>query len=166
MSLFFLCLALAGEPSLGGGPDPRTVVGEPAGPVLSGDVLEAKTKEIAALIRCPVCQGSSVEASPSESARAMRDEVKALVALGYDRDQVTAYFVASYGDFILLEPKKEGFAVWVWLLPPLFLTVAGIGVALHLRGRGLPPPPPPRPPPPDPELGDYLERVRKETAGQ
>lgn len=163
MNVLILLLSLGGawaqSPSTG--PDPRAVVGEPAGPTLSGDALELQTKAVATLLRCPVCQGLSVEASPSESAQALRNEVKVLVAAGYDQEQILAYFEASYGDFILLDPKKEGFALWVWVLPVVFLGLGGAVVMGSMKGR--PAKAAVAIPPVDPALSSYLERVRNDT---
>ena len=107
------------------GPDPETVVGPPSGPPLSGDELEAKTREVASHLRCPVCQGLSVADSPSESARAMKDEARGLVAKGFDQEQILDYFESSYGEFIRLEPKAEGWNLLVWAAPGAALLVGG-----------------------------------------
>ena len=140
--------------------NPSGVVGAPAGPPLSGPELEAATRETATLLRCPVCQGLSVEASPSESAQAMRKEVMALRAAGFSHEQTIEYFEASYGDFIRLEPKKEGFAAWVWALPVLFVVAGGVLVASSV-GRSASSA---QKPAVDPELQQSLERVRRETS--
>lgn len=151
-----LSLALA----LGAGPAPSSMVGEPEGPPLAGEALRARTHEAARLLRCVVCQGLSVADSPSETARAMRDEVEALAAAGYGTEQILFYFEASYGEFVRLEPKAEGVNLVVWGAPLAFLT-AGVGVlvARARRSRVTPAPPAPM------EGGDddpYLRRVREE----
>ena len=117
------------------GPDPTTVVGPPAGPPLSGDALLLETGRVSKHLRCPVCQGLSVADSPSESAQALKDEVQALVAKGYDQEQILDYFEASYGEFIRLQPKAEGWNLLVWGLPPVML-LAGVGlIAFFARAR-------------------------------
>lgn len=131
-----LALALAAAAPVWAGTDPSTVVGPPAGPPLSGDALTAETNAVSKHLRCPVCQGLSVADSPSESAKAMKDEVQDLVAKGYSQDQVLDYFEASYGEFIRLEPKAEGWNLLVWVAPGLAL-VGGLGwVAMTMRRRG------------------------------
>ncbi len=49
-------------------------------------------------------------------------------------DEVTAYFVERYGEWILLEPKAEGFNWAVWLLP-VFLLVGGLAFVLVTARR-------------------------------
>jgi cytochrome c-type biogenesis protein CcmH len=102
-------------------------IGAPDGSPLSGAALESLTEEVASLMRCPVCQGLSVNDSPTPLASAMKNEVRDLLADGYSRDQVLEYFEQSYGEFIRLAPHARGFNLTVWLAPLALLLV---GVAL------------------------------------
>ena len=148
-------------PEAGLGVDPRAVVGEPAGPPLAGEELEARTQALASVMRCPVCQGLSIADSPVDSAVSMRRQVRDLLAAGFSEEQILDYFERSYGEFIRLVPKPEGFNWAVWIAPGVALAI-GVGlVAWRLRrgGRGEPEAGPP------PELDPYLERVRREVSG-
>lgn len=102
----------------------------PAGPALSGPALSARTDEVTAKLRCPVCQGLSVADSHTATAIAMKEQARELLGQGYSEPQALAHFEASYGEFVRLEPKAEGFNLVVWVAPLLFL--AG-GVALLTR---------------------------------
>ncbi len=113
----------------------RLLIGDAEGRPLVGAELEAVTEDVASRMRCPVCQGLSVADSPTPTALAMREEVRDLLAAGYDRDQVMAFFERSYGEFIRLEPKPEGFNLLAWILPVLAL-VAGALALFGRRGRG------------------------------
>ena len=111
-----------------------SVAGAPRGPRLTGAALEAEAKRIAAVLRCPVCQGLSVGDSPSAMATNMRQQIRELVAAGFDEDQILSYFEASYGEFVRLEPPLRGVNWLVWLAPALGL-VLGLGVVWWvLRG--------------------------------
>jgi cytochrome c-type biogenesis protein CcmH len=143
------------------GVDARRVIGEPAASPLAGAALEGATHELASRMRCPVCQGLSVADSPADSAVAMRDEVKALLAMGFTSDQVIEYFELSYGEFIRLEPKPEGFNLLVWIVPLVALAAGITLVALRLRA---PAKSPAAAAEEDPELEAYRERVREEVA--
>ncbi len=79
--------------------------------------LEARTREVASLLRCPVCQGLSIQASPSELAVQMKDVVRQQLKDGKSPEEVKAYFVSKYGEWILLEPKASGANLIVYLLP-------------------------------------------------
>jgi cytochrome c-type biogenesis protein CcmH len=90
--------------------------------------------EIASQLRCVVCQNLSVADSPSETANQMRGVIRERLAAGERPDQVIQYFVDKYGEWILLEPRRHGFTLIVWLLPPL-AAVAGIALAAVLLVR-------------------------------
>ena len=84
-------------------------------PVTAADRVD----RISAELRCPVCQGLSVEDSPSETARSMRALVAQRVAEGRTDDEIRAEFVRSYGDWILLSPPLLSPNGLVWLAPLL-----------------------------------------------
>ncbi len=164
--------ALAQAPAPAGAPeaafeapneDPRGVVGAPRGGALSGPALDTRTEEVAALLRCPVCQGLSVADSPASMAVKMKARVRELLAEGYDEEQVLAYFERSYGEFVRLDPPKRGIIWLVWLAPPLALA-GGFGFvarAMRRRRADAPAPGPSAAPPDDPALAPYLLRVRE-----
>ncbi|MEP7003741.1 MAG: cytochrome c-type biogenesis protein CcmH [Chloroflexota bacterium] len=81
---------------------------------------------IAAELRCPVCQGLSVQDSPSETARAMKDLVAKRVAEGRTDDEIRGEFRRSYGDWILLSPPLLSLSGLVWLAPLAALMAGGI----------------------------------------
>ena len=120
------------------------LLGAPEGKPLQGDALAQRTQEIAAGLRCPVCQGLSIADSPSEMAINMKTEVRSMVERGYTREQIDAYFVKSYGEFVLLEPKFEGVNSLVWLLPIAALALGAFVITRMLRRQSAATPPPTR----------------------
>lgn len=111
------------------------IVGPPRGMPLEGQALAETTHELASLLRCTTCQGSSVADSPSTGALNMRREVEDLLAIGFSGDQVLAYFESKYGQFVLLQPKAEGLNLLVWIGPGMLLLLgAGILVVYLRRG--------------------------------
>lgn len=86
-------------------------------PSAASERLEATTRAVASELRCPVCQGLSINDSPSELAQEMKGVVRDRLAAGESPDEVKAYFVAKYGEWILLEPEARGFNLLVYLLP-------------------------------------------------
>jgi cytochrome c-type biogenesis protein CcmH len=153
--------------------DPRAVVGPPRGQPLSGAALDARAEEVAALLRCPVCQGLSVADSPSSMAQNMKRQVRELLEAGYDQEQILAYFERSYGEFVRLEPPLRGVNWLVWGAPVAGL-LAGLGVVAWAFRRGqrasqVPLPsaeraavaPEPDALPDDPSLAAYVLKVRE-----
>jgi len=100
------------------------------GPTSVGD----RTQELASGLRCPVCQNLSVADSPSRLAGEMRDEIAARLRAGASDDEIRAYFVQRYGDWVLLEPPKRGLDLIPWLVPIVALLV-GIGLWVALVRR-------------------------------
>jgi cytochrome c-type biogenesis protein CcmH len=112
------------------------VSGAPRGTKLTGAALEAEAKRISSILRCPVCQGLSVADSPSPMATNIRQQVRELVAAGFDEDQILSYFEASYGEFVRLQPPLRGVNWLVWLAPVLGLVLGLAVVAWVLRSAG------------------------------
>jgi cytochrome c-type biogenesis protein CcmH len=119
----------------GSATDVRALVGAPAGAPLTGPSLDARTREVGALLRCPVCQGLSVADSPSSMAQDMKGQVRALLAEGYSQEQILAYFERSYGEFVRLQPTFSGANWAVWLAPAAALGLGLLLVARQLRAR-------------------------------
>ncbi len=102
---------------------------------------EDTVREIAAQLRCVVCQTLSVADSPSETAHQMRAIIRERLAAGDTPEQVKAYFVEKYGLWILLSPPRQGFNLLVWVVPfvGLLLGLGLVGLAVRRWSRRLPP---------------------------
>ena len=100
----------------------------------SKTVSEETVHEVAAQLRCVVCQNLSVADSPSEMAGQMRAIIRERLAAGESPDAVQAYFVQRYGEWILLSPPRRGFNLLVWLLP-LVAVAAGLAIVAILIAR-------------------------------
>ncbi len=102
-------------------------------------ILEVRTAEVASQLRCPVCQGLSIQDSPSELSQQMRAVVKDQLRAGKSPEEVKAYFISKYGEWILLEPKPHGFNVLVYALPMLLVAAGLAGIALAVKKWTRPP---------------------------
>ena len=157
-TLLLSSLAIAGtEPAVNQTP----TLGAPQGTPMSGDELDAATEKLAKVIRCPVCQGQSINDSSAELAQNMRRQARDLLGAGYTDEQILMYFETAYGEFIRFKPKSEGFNLVVWLLPLIGFGF-GLLVFAYLVGRWAKPIS--EEVEIDPELLPYLERVRVEVA--
>jgi cytochrome c-type biogenesis protein CcmH len=120
---------------------------------------EERVEALAGEMRCPDCQALSVAESHTNAAAAIHAEIEDQVAAGRTDDEIRAYFVASYGEWILLAPPEPV----VWWVPGLGLLL-GIGalvVWFTVRG-GLARQPAEAPPVPDEErrrIHDELEAL-------
>jgi len=103
---------------------------------LADPVLEARAREISEGLRCLVCQNQSIDDSNAPLARDLRLLVRERLEAGDSDEEVRAYLVARYGDFILLKPPFAWRTLLLWLTP-LGVLVVGALVAFSRRRRGL-----------------------------
>lgn len=95
--------------------------------------LEARTREVASVLRCPVCQGLSIQDSPSELSLQMKDVVRQQLKAGKSPEEVKAYFVSKYGEWILLQPKASGANLLVYILPIVLVLGGAVFIWLMVR---------------------------------
>ncbi len=91
---------------------------------LSEDEIQVKVRAISKTLRCAVCQSESVWESNAELALQMRDIVRERVIAGESGDEIRAYFISRYGDFIVLKPRVRGINQVIWFGPFILLGVA------------------------------------------
>ena len=96
------------------------------GSALPAEELDNLTARVAAQLRCPVCRNQSVLESSSGLAREMQAAILERLASGESSDEVIAYFVQSYGEWILLKPEASGVSLLVYVLPALALLGGGL----------------------------------------
>lgn len=130
----FLALGLAAAPPAAGLAGQERIAASAAGAVQDDAELEARTREIASRLRCPTCRALSVQDSPSGMAQQMQNLIREKLREGATADEVYAYFVDRYGEWILLAPEPAGFNWTVWLLP-VFLMAAGLAFVLLTARR-------------------------------
>jgi cytochrome c-type biogenesis protein CcmH len=123
-------------------------------------------REIAKVLKCPVCQNVSVADSPSDLAGQMRDLIRRKIEAGESRDQIVAYFVDRYGEDVLLVPPREGIFHALWWGPAAAAAGGTAVVAGTLRRwtrAARRPPPLSRAPVPEPPLRGAVQPA---TAGE
>jgi cytochrome c-type biogenesis protein CcmH len=116
-----------------------TVAAQQSAAQRADSILEARTSEVAQQLRCPVCQGLSIQESPSDLSQQMRAVVRDQLKAGKSPDEVKAYFVSKYGEWILLEPSAHGFNLLVYALP-ILLIMSGLSVIVVAVRRWTKPP--------------------------
>ncbi|GFE51660.1 cytochrome c biogenesis protein CcdA [Roseobacter cerasinus] len=107
--------------------DPSEMLEDPA--------LEARARALDHDLRCVVCQSESVASSNANWAQDARRTVRELVAGGASDEAVMDFFVARYGEFVLMSPRASGSTWMLWAAGPAMLLLAmGLGYG-YLRGR-------------------------------
>jgi len=125
---------------------------------LSPAEVDQLTAQVAAQLRCPVCRNQSVLESSAGLAREMQALIREKIAAGETPEQVKAYVVSRYGDWILLKPEPRGINLLVYLLPAAAVLFGG-GVLFWLirRWTGNVESEEPAPEPPDQSLSEEEE---------
>ena len=133
-------------------------------PLLStaASVDERTVTEVAAQLRCVVCQSLSVADSPSETAHQMRGVIRERLAAEETPEQIKAYFVEKYGEWILLAPPRRGFTLLVWVVPYAALLTGVLLVIVAVRRWSRRPGAAPAEIPPVDEA--MRQRIRRELA--
>jgi len=100
--------------------------------------LDDRVHEIASGLRCPVCQNLSVADSPSRLAGEMRSEIQTQLQEGHTPEEIRAFFVARYGEWILLAPSRRGLNLVPWLVPVIGVLAGAVIWASLVRRRASP----------------------------
>lgn len=102
--------------------------------ILPDAALEARAREISRNLRCPVCQGESIDDSNAPISRDLRLVVRERLVAGDSDDEVIDFIVARYGEFVLFNPRPEGANLLLWLAGPGLLLLGG-GLAFAYTRR-------------------------------
>lgn len=102
---------------------------------LTPEEVEQRVMTITDALRCPTCQAISVKDSEASFSTEIRDKVRRMVEEGQTDDQIKAYFVDRYGEWILRAPLKRGLGLVVWTLPVVAVVGAGGAIAWSILRR-------------------------------
>ncbi|HEY8014738.1 MAG TPA: cytochrome c-type biogenesis protein [Dongiaceae bacterium] len=103
--------------------------------MLKDPALEARARSISRELRCLVCQNQSIDESNADLAHDLRVIVRERLTAGDSDDQVRAYLVARYGDFVLLDPPFKAKTLLLWCGPAVLLLLGAGGIYALLRRR-------------------------------
>ena len=87
--------------------------------ILDDPVLEDRARDLSAELRCLVCRNESIDESNAELARDLRLLVRERLLAGDTDDEVIAFLVERYGEYVLLRPSTSGSSILLWLAGPL-----------------------------------------------
>ncbi len=102
-------------------------------PLAANPELESQVAKIAVELRCLVCQNETIAGSNAELAVDLRQQIRDQLQNGKSKEDIMAYMVDRYGDFVLYKPpvKISTFILW---FGPFLLLLAGLWTLLrHIR---------------------------------
>lgn len=104
---------------------------------------EARFHELAAQLRCLVCQNQSLADSNADLARDLRAELYRQVVNGRSRGNILDFMTSRYGEFILYKPRFSRHTLILWFAPFALLATGLAALAWFGRRRnGMKPRPP------------------------
>ena len=92
--------------------------------------LDKRVMELAAELRCLVCQNQSLAESNAGLAVDLRNQIREQLARGASEREVVDFMVARYGDFVLYRPPLKASTFFLWF-GPFLLLIAGIYVLIR-----------------------------------
>ena len=100
-------------------------------------VVEARLKDLGEELRCLVCQNQTIADSHAPLAEDLRNQIRAMVRQGRTDDEIRAYMVERYGDFVLYKPPFKATTALLWV-GPFALALLGIGILVAIVRRRKP----------------------------
>jgi cytochrome c-type biogenesis protein CcmH len=64
---------------------------------------------------------------------AVHGDIMRLVDGGYNADEIMTALLDTYGDFILMSPRKQGFNLLAWIAPAAAVVGGAVGIGMLLR---------------------------------
>ena len=86
-------------------------------------------------IRCLVCQNQSIADSNAELARDLRERVDEMLREGRSDEEILAYMVDRYGNFVRYRPPFDATTLLLWLGPFVLAGAALAWLIVRVRRR-------------------------------
>ncbi len=102
---------------------------------LEDPAQEAAARELMETLRCLQCQSQSIADSDAPIAGDMRHQVRSRIAAGESPEEIRAWLVARYGDYISYEPAISATTWPLFAIPVLLFLAAGLIVWRRLGGK-------------------------------
>lgn len=96
---------------------------------------EVRFQKLSAELRCPMCQNETLADSNAPIAHDLRRQVFEMIQAGKSDDEIKAYLVDRYSQFVLYKPPVEPSTWLLWFGPAALLLAGAIVVAIQVRRR-------------------------------
>lgn len=99
-------------------------------------VRSDRFRQLAAELRCLVCQNQTLADSSADLAIDLRNEVLKQMAAGRDDREIKNHLVARYGEFVLYRPVFSARNLALWAGPAVLMAIGATVVWRLTRRRG------------------------------
>lgn len=106
-----------------------------ANEIVTGSPIDARLRELSTELRCLVCQNSTLADSDAPLAQDLRREIRKLMEAGKTDEEIVAYLVARYGDFVTFRPPVNASTALLWFGPFIMLIIGAITLVIVLKKR-------------------------------
>ena len=96
---------------------------------------EARFHDLTVQLRCVMCQNQSLADSNAMIALQLRREVLDLMRQGRSNDEIKAFLVQRYGEFVLYNPPLEARTWLLWAGPAALLLLGAGALVVSVRRR-------------------------------
>ena len=106
--------------------------------ILKDPVAEARARQLSTQLRCLVCQNETIDDSHAPLAKDLRLLVRERITAGDSDEQVKAFLVARYGEFVLLRPPVTARTLALYGAPFAALAIGGFFLWRRSRAKAAP----------------------------
>jgi len=117
---------------------PAAVLAVQPDEVLSDPQLESRARELSKELRCPVCQGETIDESNAAISRDLRLYVRERLVAGDSDAEVLDAVTDRFGEFVLFSPRATGGNLILYLAGPVMALLALLIGWRFLARRRLP----------------------------
>jgi cytochrome c-type biogenesis protein CcmH len=103
--------------------------------VFENAAQETRYNDLTLELRCLVCQNQNLADSDAPLAQDLRQEIYEMMMAGQTDEQIKAFMVDRYGDFVLYRPPVQGNTLALWVLPVVLLVFGAVVVGFTVRNR-------------------------------
>ena len=96
--------------------------------------LEAEASALMQTLRCLKCQSQSIADSDAPMAGDMRHQVRARILAGESPEQIRAWLIDRYGDYVSYNPTVSS-TTWPLFAVPVLVILIVAGVLLRRLGK-------------------------------
>jgi len=106
-----------------------------ANEIVTDSRIDARLRQLSTELRCLVCQNSTLADSDAPLAQDLRREIRKLMEAGKTDEEIVAYLVARYGDFVTFRPPVNASTALLWFGPFIMLIIGAITLVIVLKKR-------------------------------
>lgn len=103
---------------------------------LDDQAQETKAQDLMETLRCLQCQGQSIADSDAPIAGSMRSLVRERIKAGETPEQIRAWLIERYGDYVSYAPQLTGLTWPLFAVPGVLLLIAFLLLRRRFSAKG------------------------------